>query len=181
MNKTLESNEKEILLNTLKKRFLKHMHRHENSSWDNVLSYLKDDMLWIIKQMDDTGGEPDVVKLDDKLLYVDMSIETPKQRVSVCYDEEARLSRKKFPPLTSAMKMTEKMGIRLLDENMYKALQALEPFDLKTSSWLLAPKELRLLGGALFGDRRYNRTFIYHNGADSYYGSRGFRGYIQIG
>lgn len=170
------------LINILKKRFEKHAYRHPGVTWDDVLHVISqnDQLLKALEHMENTGGEPDVMTYQNHIIYVDFSKETPKGRTSTCYDEEARLSRKKFPPETSAMFMAEKMGITLCDEQMYQAIQHIEPLDLKTSSWILTPQKERELGGALFGDRRYDRTFIYHNGADSYYGVRGFRGYIII-
>ena len=170
------------LINILKKRFEKHTYRHPSVTWDDIERALtqSDQLLTTLDHMEKTGGEPDVMTYQNHIIYVDFSKETPKGRTSTCYDEEARLSRKKFPPETSAMLMAEKMGISLCDEQMYQALQDIEPLDLKTSSWILTPQKERGLGGALFGDRRYDRTFIYHNGADSYYGVRGFRGYIVI-
>lgn len=130
--------------------------------------------------MEQSGGEPDVVVLEDKLYVIDMVKESPKLRGSLCYDKEARLSRKNFPPASSSLEMAASLGITVLDERMYVKLQDIEDVDLKTSSWILTYEKLRSLGGALFGDKRYQRTFIYHNGADSYYGSRGFRGYITL-
>ncbi|MGB0417832.1 MAG: DUF4256 domain-containing protein, partial [Acholeplasmataceae bacterium] len=134
----------------------------------------------IIQRMEDTGGEPDVVLLDETLYVMDMAKESPKLRGSLCYDKQARLERKKFPPASSAMEEVNKIGIQMLDETMYKKLQDIEDLDLKTSSWIATDEALRSLGGALFGDKRYQRTFIYHNGADSYYGARGFRGYLKL-
>lgn len=133
-----------------------------------------------IHLMEETGGEPDLYLIDDAWFIIDSAKETPIKRVNTCYDEEARLSRKKFPPEFSALGMAEKMGINLLDETLYQHLQTFEPHDQKTSSWVLTPEEVRNLGGALFGDYRYGRVFFYHNGADSYYSNRGFRAYIKI-
>lgn len=172
----------EHLIIILKERFEKHPKRHPGLIWIEVEKYIKDKphLVAALIQMEETGGEPDVTTLGGHLVYVDFSKETPEDRRNLCYDEEARLNRKKFPPATSAEQMANHMGIELLDETMYQELQRLEPLDLKTSSWLKSPQAIRDLGGALFGDRRYNRTFIYHNGADSYYGVRGFRGYIIL-
>jgi hypothetical protein len=173
---------KQLFLTALKDRFQKHMHRHQTITWSEVenrlLGYQK--TLDTIYAMEQSGGEPDVFVYHDQWLYVDFSKESPKDRTNTCYDEKARVSRKKFPPPSSAIEMAEKMGIHVLDETLYQAMQEVDELDLKTSSWLSTPDELRKLGGALFGDRRYNRTFIYHNGADSYYGVRGFRGYVTL-
>lgn len=170
------------LLNLLKDRFLEHMHRHPHVLWDDVNQIVSrhESIFNSLLLMEESGGEPDVVVLENKLYYIDMSKETPEKRRNLCYDELARLSRKKFPPETSAEAFAKSIGIKLLDESMYKAIQAIEPLDLKTSSWILTPQAIRNLGGALFGDCRYHHTFIYHNGADSYYGVRGFRGYIEL-
>ena len=168
------------IVNQLKTRFQKNMHRHQDVKWDDVEARLNDNTIKVIEQMEEYGGEPDVILYHDKLYMVDFSKETPKPRTSVCYDEEARLSRKKFPPETSAYALCKTIGINLMDEALYRYIQSLEPVDLKTSSWIRTPDDIRSLGGALFGDNRYQTTFIYHNGADSYYGSRGFRGYIIL-
>ena len=167
------------LLDVLKKRFEKNMHRHEGLVFEEVQEKLIQHLDTILK-MEQSGGEPDVVVLEDKLYVIDMVKESPKLRGSLCYDKEARLARKNFPPASSALEMAASLGISVIDEMMYVKLQDLEDFDLKTSSWILTDEKLRSLGGALFGDKRYQRTFIYHNGADSYYGSRGFRGYITL-
>ncbi len=167
------------LLEILELRFKKHPHRHLNIAFKDIESKLKQ-YIDIIQRMEDTGGEPDVVLLDDTLYVIDMAKESPKLRGSLCYDKQARLERKKFPPASSAMEEAHKIGIQMLDETMYKKLQDIEDLDLKTSSWIATDETLRSLGGALFGDKRYQRTFIYHNGADSYYGARGFRGYIKL-
>ncbi|HOI85744.1 MAG TPA: DUF4256 domain-containing protein [Acholeplasmataceae bacterium] len=166
----------------LKERFEKHPRRHPGLMWSHIEQSIHSnkDLVKALIRMEETGGEPDVTTLGGKLVYVDFSKETPEGRRNLCYDEEARLSRKKFPPATSAEKLALAIGIELLDEDMYHELQRIEPLDLKTSSWLKSPQAIRDLGGALFGDRRYNRTFTYHNGADSYYGVRGFRGYIVL-
>jgi hypothetical protein len=167
------------LLEILKKRYEKNMHRHEGLVFEEVQDKLMK-FQDIILKMEETGGEPDVVVLDEKLFVIDMVKETPKVRVSLCYDKEARLARKNFPPASSALEMAASLGVTIIDEMMYVKLQDIEDFDLKTSSWILTDEKLRSLGGALFGDKRYQRTFIYHNDADSYYGSRGFRGYITL-
>ena len=170
------------LTKILEKRFNQNKHRHAQIEWqkiDEIISNNKQ-VLKTLQQMEETGGEPDVVVLNDKIYYVDMVKETPEKRRNVCYDEQARLARKKFPPESSAEAMARFIGIKLLDVDMYHAIQVIEPLDLKTSSWLATPQKIRTLGGALFGDCRYDHTFIYHNGADSYYGVRGFRGYIEL-
>jgi hypothetical protein len=166
----------------LQKRFDEHPHRHPHIHFDDIKSHLESNeaLLQTVYRMEDTGGEPDVFSYEGTLYFVDFSKESPLGRRNVCYDEKARLSRKKFPPESSAEKIAKDIGIKLLDEKMYHQLQEVEPLDQKTSSWIQTPEEFRKLGGALTGDRRYNRTFTYHNGADSYYGVRGFRGYILI-
>lgn len=169
-----------IVIEKLKNRFEKNMKRHQDIKWEDVLEKLDDHVIKVIEQMEAYGGEPDVIRYQKDLYIVDFSKETPKPRTSVCYDEEARLSRKKFPPETSAEALAKKIGITLMDENMYRYLQSIDPIDQKTSSWIKTPESIRSLGGALFGDYRYQKTFIYHNGADSYYGARGFRGYIIL-
>ncbi|OHE25876.1 MAG: hypothetical protein A2Y45_04145 [Tenericutes bacterium GWC2_34_14] len=178
----MDTNQKELLLGVLKKRFEKNKHRHEKLSWDLVVEKINQDpkAFTRILMMEESGGEPDIFDIDGKIYVIDASKESPKGRVSCCYDEEARLERKKFPPETSAEMLAKKMDIELIDETLYRVIQAFDDFDLKTSSWIKTPKTLRDLGGALFGDKRYERTFIYHNGADSYYGSRGFRGYFIL-
>jgi len=173
---------KEHLMVVLKERFEKHPRRHPGLMWSHIEKHISNNqhLIETLMKMEETGGQPDVTTLGGHLVYIDFSKETPEDRRNLCYDEEARLNRKKFPPATSAEKVAEDIGIELLDEDMYHELQQIEPLDLKTSSWLKSPQAIRDLGGALFGDRRYNRTFIYHNGADSYYGVRGFRGYIIL-
>lgn len=173
------------LIETLKLRFEKNIHRHNDIEWNNVLEKLikNKEKLWSINEMEKTGGEPDVIgynKKTDEYLICDCSKETPKGRRGVCYDIEALESRNKFKPEKSAKEMANEMGIKILNEEEYKNLQNIESFDLKTSSWIETGYEVRRLGGALFGDNRYNRTFIYHNGAESYYKARGFRGYVKI-
>jgi hypothetical protein len=167
------------LIETLKKRFEKNMHRHQGLVFEEVQEKLIQH-LDTISKMEQSGGEPDVVVLDEKLYVIDMAKESPKLRASLCYDKEARLARKNVPSTSSALEMAASLGINVIDETMYVKLQNIEDFDLKTSSWILTDHQLRSLGGALFGDKRYQRTFIYHNGADSYYGSRGFRGYLTL-
>ena len=171
---------KEIIIEILNKRFHAHMHRHPHVSFQMFLDRLSKENLETIIEMEKTMGEPDLVIIGETWYVVDMVTETPQARANVCYDEQARLSRKKFPPKTSALEEMRHIGTICVDEALYYQLQSIEDFDLKTSSWLLTDPELRHLGGALFGDKRYQRTFIYHNGADSYYGVRGYRGYIRI-
>lgn len=166
----------------LEKRFLENMQRHQNIDWNFVLQKLNDNpaKLNTLIKMEETGGEVDVIKLENDILtFADCSKETPKRR-SICYDKEARIKRKKFPPETSAEEVAEEFGCRIMNEEEYRYLQTLGDFDFKSSSWIKTPEEMRKLGGALFGDKRYDRTFIYHNGADSYYAARGFRGIIEI-
>ena len=173
----------ENLVERLKERFLEHTNRHENMSWEKVEAALNKhpESLETLLMMERTGGEPDVVAMDDQgYLFYDCSIESPKGRRSYCYDEAALVARKKHKPEDSAMNCAKNMGIVMLSEEEYAHLQTLGSFDLKTSSWLRTPNEVRELGGALFGDKRYNRTFTYHNGADSYYAARGFRGKTSV-
>lgn len=173
------------LLTRLEKRFEQNKNRHLNMDWALVLAKLETqtDKLWALLQMENTGGEPDVVVFDEQstsIIFVDCSPESPKDRRSFCYDLEALESRKDYPPKNNVIDMTKTMGIELLDENDYFRLQELGPFDCKTSSWLKTPKDVRKLGGAIFGDFRFGRVFIYHNGAFSYYAARGFRGKLRI-
>lgn len=184
-NKELSIEQRDELLKVLQDRFAKNMHRHEGIEWEDVQSRLlvNPGKLWTLNEMERTGGEPDVVGYDeerDEYVFCDCSRESPKGRRSVCYDREALEKRKKHKPETSAMDMAQEMGIEILTEEQYRALQELDEFDLKTSSWIKTPAEIRKLGGALFCDRRYNHVFVYHNGADSYYGSRGFRGMMRV-
>jgi hypothetical protein len=167
------------LLTLLKNRFNENPHRHPGLTWEacqtQITPYLE-----AINNMEETGGEPDLYVIKDTWVIIDSSKETPKGRLNACYDKEARLNRKKFPSETSALEMADAMGISLCDEKVYGQLQTFEVHDEKTSSWILTPEPIRALGGALFADARYGRTFTYHNGADSYYSTRGFRGMIQI-
>lgn len=184
MNK-ISTSEKENLLAVLKKRFEANTHRHPKIKWEKVEKRLTDnpDSLVSLLQMEETGGAPDVVAIKDsekKFFFMDCSKESPKGRRSLCYDTEALKSRKKHKPVDSAVNMAEKMKIQLLDERQYAQLQSVEQVDTKTSSWIKTPDEVRKLGGALFGDFRYGRVFTYHNGAESYYAARGFRGMIEI-
>ena len=174
------------LLNTLEIRFKKHTNRHEGIKWASVLAKLivvNDDKLWSLYQMEITGGEPDVIKVDEltgEYVFYDCSTESPKWRRSYCYDSEALESRKEFKPANNVVDAAKEMGISLLTEEAYRSLQQLEAFDLKTSSWILTPPAIRKLGGAVFCDRRYNSVFLYHNGAESYYAARGFRGSLRV-
>jgi len=173
------------LLQTWKTRFEKHRRRHPALGWDEVQAKLESDeaKLWSLSEMERTGGEPDVVGQDKKTgeyLFCDCAAESPSGRRSVCYDREGLESRKEHKPANNVIDMAESMGIELLTEEQYRDLQALGDFDLKTSSWLKTPADVRNLGGALFGDRRYGRVFIYHNGAQSYYAARGFRGLLRV-
>ena len=184
VNKLTEEQQKEII-NTLKTRFEKNMHRHPGSIWSKVQKKLESsiDKLWSLQQMEATGGEPDVVFYDqesDEYIFFDCSPETPKGRRSICYDREALESRKENKPQSSAMDMAFEMGIEILTEAQYRDLQTIESFDTKTSSWVKTPDKIRKLGGALFCDRRYDTVFAYHNGAESYYSVRGFRGVLRI-
>lgn len=148
---------------------------NEDLNLDNLLESVQEQLQY----MEETKGEPMVIKYQDKYLLVDGSKESPQRR-SVCYDKEARVNRKKYPPETSALEECEKHGVKLMNQEIYNHLQSLKAVDLKTSSWIQTPQEIRSLGGALFSDRRYNQVFTYHNGADSYYGARGFRVYIEL-
>jgi hypothetical protein len=181
----LSPEQQEELLKVLKARFVKHMSRHPGLEWAAVQAKLEamPDKLWSLHEMERTGGEPDVVGHDDKtgeITFVDCSAESPKGRRSICYDSESRLGRKEAPPANSALEMAAAMGTEILTEDEYRALQRLGKFDLKTSSWVRTPAEIRKLGGATFCDRRYDTVFLYHNGADSYYGARGFRGSLRV-
>lgn len=185
--RALSSAQREELLSTLKTRFEKNKSRHEGLEWANVQAKLDQpaggEKLWSLNEMERTGGEPDVVGYDkttDEYIYFDCSPETPKDRRSLCYDREALDSRKANKPVDSAVDKATAMNITLLTEAQYQELQQLGDFDLKTSSWLHTPTDIRAKGGAIFGDRRFGRVFIYHNGAESYYGVRGFRGVLRV-
>ncbi len=183
--KELLPEESGALLKTLKARFEKNMQRHEGMEWSKVEEKLKANpaRLWSLNQMESTGGEPDIVDYDTETgeyIFYDCCPESPKGRRSVCYDHEALESRKKFKPANSAINMAEEMGIEILNTEQYQRLQQLGNFDSKTSSWVETPPEIRKLGGALFGDYRFDTVFIYHNGAESYYGARGFRGMLRV-
>lgn len=173
------------LLDILAQRFEANKHRHKDVTWTKVLAKLEASpkKLAILQAMEDSGGEPDVVAYDknkEEYVFFDCAAESPAGRRSLCYDREALDSRKEAKPKNSAMDMAREMGIELLDEDQYKYLQSLEPIDLKTSSWLLTPAPVRKLGGSIFGDCRFGRVFIYHNGASSYYAARGFRGCLRV-
>jgi hypothetical protein len=173
------------LINVLKDRFEKNMNRHESLEWANVQAKLEANMekLRSLDEMEKTGGEPDVIAYDEttgEYIFYDCSAESPKGRRSVCYDREALESRKEHKPVNSAVDMADAMGIELLTEEQYRQLQKLGNFDTKTSSWVKTPASIRKLGGAIFCDRRYDTVFMYHNGAESYYGARGFRGSLRI-
>lgn len=177
--------QQEELLRTIKNRFEKNMNRHKGLQWASLQAKLKANMegLRSLYEMERTGGEPDVVRYDkktDEFIFYDCSTESPEGRRSICYDREGLDSRKEYKPQNNAIDMAAAMGIELLTEEQYRELQQLGNFDTKTSSWLKTPSEIRKLGGAIFADRRYNTVFVYHNGAQSYYGGRGFRGWIMI-
>lgn len=183
--KVLSANQQEQLINTLKERFEKNRTRHKTIDWDKVEARLKlnPGKLWSLNEMETTGGEPDVVGCDSKsgeIIFFDCATESPAGRRSFCYDPEALQSRKENKPKNSAMQMATDMGIELLTEEQYRSLQTLGKFDLKTSSWVKTPENIRELGGAIFCDRRYNTVFVYHNGAESYYAARGFRGMLKV-
>jgi len=181
----LSARQREELLSALKARFEKNMNRHKGLEWTKIQPKLEADAgkLWSLNEMERTGGEPDVVGYDKKTgeyIFYDCSAESPKGRRSICYDPEALASRKENKPQNSAVAMATEMGIELLTEEQYRELQKLGEFDLKTSSWVKTPSKIRELGGALFCDRRYDHVFLYHNGAESYYAARGFRGVLRI-
>lgn len=183
--KTLPAKQAEALLKTLKTRFEKNKPRHTGMDWAKVEAKLQDrpEKLYILNEMEETGGEPDVTGFDKKtgeFIFCDCAAETPKGRRSVCYDDEALEARKEFKPKASAVGMAKEMGVEILNEEQYRELQKLGEFDTKTSSWLKTPEDIRKLDGAIFGDRRYNTVFIYHNGVQSYYAARGFRGMLRL-
>jgi hypothetical protein len=182
---SLSRKQRSELLNALKARFEGNMERHKGLEWANVEARLEAnaEKLWSLHEMERTGGEPDVVGHDKKTggyIFSDCSAESPKGRRSLCYDRKALDSRKENKPKGSAMDMAAAMGIELLTEEQYRELQALGEFDTKTSSWLNTPSKIRELGGALFCDRRFDTVFVYHNGAESYYAARGFRGWLRV-
>jgi hypothetical protein len=181
----MKTREPEELLQTLRRRFEKNMHRHAGIAWADVQARLERnrDALESLHQMETSGGEPDVIgesKDPDHFIFCDCSPESPPGRRSTCYDAEARVSRKENKPEKSAVEMAAEMGIELLTEEQYRDLQKLGEFDTKTSSWIKTPADVRALGGALFCDRRYGKVFVYHNGAQSYYAARGFRGSLRV-
>src|SRR5260221_193386 len=188
--KKLSAEQREELLLALRARFEKNMKRHNGLEWANVQAKLvidpdsyRDEKLWALNEMERTGGEPDVVDHDKKTgeyIFYDCSAESPKARRSVCYDHEALEARKEHKPENSAIQMAADMGIEILTEEQYRALQKLGTFDTKTSSWIKTPADIRKLGGAIFADFRYINGFVYHNGAESYYAARGFRGSLRI-
>ena len=184
-NTTLTRKQREELLKTLQTRFEKNMNRHEGLEWAKVEAKLEAnaEKLWSLSEMERTGGEPDVVgqnKKTSEYIFYDCSAESPKDRRSLCYDREALDARKENKPKGSALDMATAMGVELLTEEQYRELQKLGNFDMKTSSWVKTPSAIRELGGALFCDRRYNTVFVYHNGAESYYAARGFRGSLRV-
>lgn len=181
----LLSKEVDQLLATLKIRFDKNLNRHKDIKWDNVLSKLEknNQKLWSLNEMERTGGEPDIVgyhKKTNEYIFYDCSAESPAGRRSLCYDRKAWESRKEHKPKDNAVDVATAMGIEILTEEQYRELQKLGEFDLKTSSWIKTPDDIRKLGGAIFCDRRYNTVFTYHNGAESYYAARGFRGVLKV-
>ena len=185
IKKDLSKTDSENLLKFLRDRFEKNMQRHIGLEWEMIETKLlaNPKKLWSLNQMENTGGEPDVVGFDETTktyLFYDCAAETPKARRSICYDHEALAARKEHKPKNSAMNMAAEMGIELLTESEYHNLQQLGKFDTKTSSWLKTPDEIRAMGGAIFADYRFGRVFVYHNGAESYYGGRGFRGKLSV-
>jgi hypothetical protein len=184
IKKSLSAKQTEELLKILKIRFEKNMHRHKGLDWAKVHTRLiNTEKLWSLNEMENTGGEPDVVDVDKKTgeyIFYDCAAESPKGRRSLCYDLEGLESRKEFKPENNVIDMAAEMGIELLTEEEYRGLQKLGKFDTKTSSWLKTPDPIRKLGGAIFADYRYGTVFVYHNGAQSYYGSRAFRGSVRV-
>ena len=183
--KELSHKKREALLRALKTRFEKNRNRHKDLQWSEIEAKLEanPEKLWSLNEMEETGGEPDVVGHDKKTgdyIFVDCSAESPSGRRSLCYDREGLESRKEHKPKNNAIDMAAAMGVELLTEEQYRELQKLGDFDTKTSSWVKTPADIRKLGGALFCDRRYDHVFVYHNGAESYYGARGFRGWLRI-
>lgn len=183
--KQLSQEQQEVLIHKIRKRFLENMGRHKDVDWDEVVKRLKDhpEKLWSLNEMELSGGEPDVVGKDEEsgdIIFIDCSAESPKGRRSVCYDRDALEARKKNKPKNTATDMANAMGVELLSEEEYRFLQYFGPFDTTTSSWLNTPSDVRERGGAIFGDHRFGRTFIYHNGAESYYAARGFRAKLTV-
>ena len=184
-DKDLSPSQRDVVLVTLKTRFEKNMHRHKDLDWAKIQARLESNpgKLWSLQQMEETGGEPDAIEWDKKTgdyVFYDCAAESPKGRRSICYDHEALEARKENKPKNSTVGMAFDMGIELLTEEQYRKLQQLGDFDTKTSNWILTPVVIRKLGGALFCDRRYDKVFVYHNGADSYYAGRGFRGLLRV-
>ena len=184
-DRDLAPEQQAALLHTLQARFEKHSNRHPGLEWAQVRARLEahSEKLWSLAEMERTGGEPDVIGQNEttgEYIFCDCSAESPKGRRSICYDPAARDARKENKPEHSALGMAAEMGVEVLSEEQYRALQTLGEFDTKTSSWLLTPDDIRQRGGAIFGDRRYGRIFTYHNGADSYYGARAFRGLLRV-
>lgn len=185
LKNTLSPSATKELLKTLKTRFEKNTARHKGLVWASVQTKLEANpsKLWSLEQLEETGGEPDVVGFDKKtseFIFMDCAPESPKERRSVCYDRAAWESRKEHKPKNTALDMAAEMGVEILTEEQYRELQKLGPFDQKTSSWLKTPAPIRKLGGAIFGDYRFGTVFVYHNGAESYYGARGFRGILKV-
>ncbi len=181
IKKELSPDQSAELLKTLQARFEKNMNRHKGMKWDAVEAKLSTEKLWALNEMESTGGEPDVVGSEKgDIIFYDCSAESPTGRRSLCYDREALEARKEHKPKNNVLDMADAMGIEVLTEEQYRALQELGEFDLKTSSWVKTPIEIRKLDGALFCDRRYDTVFLYHNGAESYYAARGFRGSLKI-
>lgn len=185
MKSKLSSDEHNNLMQTLQTRFEKNMNRHSDIDWSIVKTKLETqpEKMWSLNEMEKTGGEPDVVAYDsntNEFTFFDCATESPKDRRSLCYDREALDARKEFKPENNVIDRAKAMGVELMDEKQYRELQQLGQFDTKTSSWIKTPDSIRKLGGALFGDFRYNTPFIYHNGAQSYYAARGFRGVLKV-
>ncbi|WP_262151778.1 DUF4256 domain-containing protein [Chryseobacterium foetidum] len=180
--KKLSEKETDKILNILKARIQKNRFNLKNPDWDAIEKKLRanPDKLWSLEQMEKTGGEPDLIMIDNAIVFCDCSKESPTGRRSFCYDHEALLARKENKPQNSAVNAAQEMGIELLDEQQYRQFQTLGKFDEKTSSWIKTPRHIRKLGGALFCDRRYDSVFLYHNGVQSYYAARGFRGFVTI-
>lgn len=183
--RTLAAEQREAVIERLKARFAQNMNRHPGLEWVAIQARLETnpEKLWSLSEMESTGGEPDVLVLDPltgEYVFYDCAAESPKGRRNVCYDREALASRKEYKPLNSATDMAAAMGIEILTEEQYRQLQKLGVFDIKTSSWVKTPAPIRKLGGALFCDRRYDTVFVYHNGAESYYAARGFRGSLRV-
>jgi len=184
-SKELSKEQKATLLEILKFRFEKNISRHEGFKWTDIVKKLdaNPDKFWSLNEMEETGGEPDVIGFDEntnEYLFCDCSAESPNGRRSLCYDRKALEARKQYKPNNNAIDMAVSMGIEILNEEQYKYLQTLGEFDSKTSSWLKTPADIRNLGGAIFADFRYRKVFIYHNGAESYYAARGFRGILKV-